>query len=540
MMTHYKGIPRFIRAIWISAVFLCLLLPSHVLGETAPSTAVKSVIDLQQFRKATSIAVKNTSGAKGVATLINLNPRINSWFLLTLEWTDGGSRTYHLENDEPSRQEILLDPQFPYGVVITSKDKREECDLWSTYPKSILAEVKAERKPFGSLCGGKLYLRNPTAGRKTSKEWVTDFLRDHVWQGERIVNSVKDRFYSDAFLSTSKDDAEKTALGAEPDHDGAPAPALLDPRYADDFLVASNLGIKIDNKLGLKVLAGRWYPANDLPGIFISVIKPSIVSEEVINSQRGQINNLDSVESEALDYLIAFDLKEFEVGFAMGAEHPRVDWSDRVQDKVRDKSMPGPDGIATVEPLVMTGILPPSKAEWAAATFAGGFRRYHGGFKWGDLALKNHGSHYGFISNGVVLSKLQQGLATLIVYDDGTVELKTWSEKDNAQLERIRYARQNGVPIVDFDEATGSSMPGSLVRQWGAGNWSGSEQKQLRTLRGGLALQESKGRRFLIYGYFSSATPFGHGQGLPGLSMQIRHAHGHERPRAHLPGRLSE
>ncbi len=481
--------------------------PKKRTDESPGKPGVKSVIDLQQFRKTTSIAIKNNTGMQGVATLINLNPRINAWFLLNLEWNDGGSRTYHLENNEPSSQAILLDHQFSYGIVIATKDKREACDLWSGYPKSVLAVAKALHKPYGPLCDSKLYLRNPTTGRKTSKELVTDFLRDHVWQGERIVNSVRDRFYKDAFLSTSKDDPEKASPGAEPDHDGAPAPALLESRYEDDYLTASNLGIKIDNTLGNKVLAGRWYPAKDLPGIFISVIKPAIVSEEVIKSQRGKVNNLDSVESEALVYLIAFDLAQFDVGYALGTEHPGVYWSDRIQDKMRDTSMPGPDGIGTVVPLVMTGMLPPSKAEWATATFAGGFRRYHGAFRWGDLALKNHGSHYGFIVNGVVLSKLQPGLATAIVYDDGKVELKTWSEQDNSQLERIRYARQNGVPVIDFDETSASSMPGPLVSQWGPGNWSGSEEKQFRTLRAGLAIQEYKGRRFLIYGYFSSATP---------------------------------
>ena len=39
------------------------------------------------------------------------------------------------------------------------------------------------------------------------------------------------------------------------------------------------------------------------------------------------------------------------------------------------------------------------------------------------------------------------------------------------------------------------------------GNWSGSADKKLRTLRAGLCLQEAEGKQFLLYGYFSSATP---------------------------------
>jgi len=46
-----------------------------------------------------------------------------------------------------------------------------------------------------------------------------------------------------------------------------------------------------------------------------------------------------------------------------------------------------------------------------------------------------------------------------------------------------------------------------LVRQWGAGNWSGSADEQERTLRAGACLLEDGGRRFLVYGWFSTATP---------------------------------
>ena len=46
----------------------------------------KTIIDLQQFRRSESIAVEGSGSRRGRATLINLNPRINTWFLLTLDW----------------------------------------------------------------------------------------------------------------------------------------------------------------------------------------------------------------------------------------------------------------------------------------------------------------------------------------------------------------------------------------------------------------------------------------------------------------------
>ena len=51
------------------------------------------------------------------------------------------------------------------------------------------------------------------------------------------------------------------------------------------------------------------------------------------------------------------------------------------------------------------------------------------------------------------------------------------------------------------------SVPGPLVSRWSEGNWAGSEDKKLRTMRAGAALQEVKGKRFLLYADFTSATP---------------------------------
>jgi len=149
----------------------------------------------------------------------------------------------------------------------------------------------------------------------------------------------------------------------------------------------------------------------------------------------------------------------------------------------------------------------PAEAPRTVATFAGGFKRSHGAFRAGQLAQRNHGSHYGFIEQGVIFSKLQPGLATVWVTDEGSIELATWAALDNGLLPHLRYARQNGVPLIEYDAANGVGMPGELVNLWGPGNWSGSAEEVLRTLRAGLCLQQNGGRRFLIYGYFSAATP---------------------------------
>ena len=466
----------------------------------------KSVVELQQFRELTRMTVDGTAGRQTVASLIDLNPRIGTWYLLRLETPGGPSTTYHLEN--PSGGRLRLDPSYRSGIVIervgSGSNERLLCALWPEGTATPLADARESRLAYAPLCGGLLYLRNPVLGHRTSKEHVVDLLRDHVWQGEEITVLVRDLFYRDAYLATSS--LAATAVTRPADSPRGPVPPRVSPAAADRLLVPVDLEIGLGGGTD-RVAVGRWYPAQDNPGIFVTTLRPDLVSPEVTLAQTGRVAELDPVESAALVYLVAFDLEQFDLGFRLGTDHPRVGWSDMVVPAVRDDTLTGPDGIGTTEPLVRTGMLSPMEQDRVAATFTGGFKRTHGAFRMSDLALIDHGSHYGFVENGVVLSKLQPGLATVVVFDDGRVDLRTWTEQDDVLLPRIRHARQNGVAILERDPSSLRTVPGSRVRDWGAGNWSGSADKKLRTLRAGLCLQESQGRPFLIYGYFSSATP---------------------------------
>jgi hypothetical protein len=440
------------------------------------------------------------------ASLIDLNPRIGAWYLLRLA-TPEASGTYHLETPRGAR--LRLDAAYASGLVIerglSGSNETFRCELWSAEGATPLTDARESGIPYAPLCGGRLYLRNPVEGHRTPKERVVDLLRDHVWQGEEITALVRDLFYSDAYLATSSLAGATVKPPAEAP--SGPAPPLVSPAATDRLLVPVDLELGLDGEEAGRVAVGRWYPAQDNPGIFVTTLRPDLVSAEVIAEQKGRVAPLDPVESAALVYLVAFDLERFDLGFRLGTDHPRVGWSDMVLPAVRDDALTGPDGIETIEPLVRTGMLSPVERGRVAATFTGGFKRAHGAFRTSDLARIDHGSHYGFVENGVVLSKLQPGLATVVVYDDGRVDLETWTEADEADLPRIRYARQNGVAILERDAASPRTVPGSRVRAWGAGNWSGSADKKLRTLRAGLCLQESQGKPFLVYGYFSSATP---------------------------------
>jgi len=285
-----------------------------------------------------------------------------------------------------------------------------------------------------------------------------------------------------------------------------PVAAQLDSAAAAAAIVPAHLGLDV-SAAGPALALGAWYPIRSAPGIYVSVIQPSAVAGPILQSFRSRVSSLDSIEANAVDYLVAFDLADFDLGFALGTDHPRVDWSGRELGGAHDNHLPGPDGIGTSSPLVRNGMVSPALTAQTAATFAGGFKREHSAFRYGALAFQNHGSHYGFIEQGVVFSKLQPGLATVYVLDDGSVGMRTWTRDDDALLSRLRYARQNGVPVIDRLGAESTGIPGALVTQWGAGNWSGSADEKFRTLRAGLCIQPSGERRFLIYGYFSTATP---------------------------------
>lgn len=464
--------------------------------------AAKTVLDLQQFRTTQRGVALGASGRRGLATFINLNPEINSWFLLTIEWGKGQD-TYHLENPWPRTQQLALSDKNPLGLEITADGHTEHCDLWGGSPIIDLRIAQRLAGAYEPLCGGRLYLRNQVAGSYTALERATDLLRDHVPGGNRIVGFVKREFYRDAFRE--EEPLVNATEANQPPPVTGPLRPVIDPGYQGRGLIPEHLGIELEKPSGPMEL-GQWYPAKGVAGVFVSAFEPAAVPSKILESSPRFVHALAPAEARALVYLVAFDLAGLNLEFSVGTEHPRVGWSERTREEIRTR-LPGPDGIDTVAPLVRTGMVSPALAAKTVAAFTGGFKRVHGAFRSGTLAQRNHGSHYGFIEQGVVLSKLMPGVATLVVLSDGSVDMKTWSPKDDQLLPRIRHARQNGVPLIETD-TTGVPVPGALVGEWGAGNWSGSaENAELRTLRAGACLQQSEGHRFLIYGYFSDATP---------------------------------
>lgn len=479
-------------------------------GSEAEAGGPLNIIGLQPFRKTSSIPIRSSGGREGTATLVNLNPAINAWYVLEIAWADTATKLdYHLENIRPRTQSLALDETYPFGIVIMEEEKRYRCDLFSGDPAGALQQARSSQQIYASICEGRVALRNPAKGKRSTLEAGTKFLRDQVWGGEEVIvlfhHLLEDANREPGEIRTATH-TPATMQGGE-DAFGVPLAAAIDQKFAGQVVASRNLEITPENSEGNGMRPGEWYPVRGNPGIYVSLIQPNMIAAQVLTGNKGRVQSLDNVEASALCYLVAFDLDQFDLAYSLGTDHPAVTWSNHMLSQERDPNLPGPDGIGYIAPLVATGLVRPDDARATAAVFTGGFKRDHGAFKSGELALKNHGSHYGFLENGVVFSKLQPGLATIYVRADGFVEMKTWEEADDKLLPGIRYARQNGVPLVEFDEATQSGVPGRLVMQWGPGNWSGSEDAKLRTMRSGVGLQQAGAKRFFIYAVFSTATP---------------------------------
>jgi hypothetical protein len=479
-------------------------------GEMAKTDAPLNIIGLQSLRKASSIQIRSSGGREGTATLVNLNPTINAWYLLEIAWADTASKlAFHLENVRPRTQSLALDESYPFGIVFVEEAKQSRCDLFGGDSAGGLEEARRSQLPYASLCGGRVYLRNPARGNRTTTEAATKFLRDQGWGGEEVIvlfhHILEDRNRETGEIRSSAHSEADAPRDTDPVR--VPLAAAIDPKFAGQTGASHNMEITPENLVGNGLRPGEWYPVRGNPGIYVSLIQPNMIAPEVLQKNKGRVNSLDSVEVSALCYLVAFDLEQFDLAYSLGTDHPAVTWSNHMLSQERDPDLPGPDGIGNIAPLVATGVVRPDQAPATVAVFTGGFKRDHGAFKSGELALKNHGSHYGFAENGVVFSKLQPGLATIYVHADGYVGMKTWDEADDNRMPAIRYARQNGVPLLEFDEATQSGVPGRLVTEWGAGNWSGSEDAKLRTMRSGVGIQQNGAKRYLIYAVFSTATP---------------------------------
>lgn len=452
----------------------------------------KSILEVQPFRFTQSARGSDGTGFE----LVSLNPGVNSWYILTVssEGFWGRTRQFHLELADPENTSLSLSSGPEPELVIHSEAGETTCAPWAGRNPE-LDEAQYRGLPYAPLCEERVYLRNRVKGNQTNREAVAEFLRDHVVFGESLVGFIKGTFYEDAFMNSGP-----VVEGADA---GETVKALGRANLSGAPVFRAYFNFELDGAEGGQVEAGSWYSVRDIPGVYASAMQPGMISNDIL-SRPGETHGLDGVERRADVYLVAFDLEQFDLGFEPGTEHPRLEWSQRPAAAGGiNYRLPGPDGFDNADPIIRTGMLSPSKTDRVVGAFASGFKRSHGAFRATSMASTYGGHHYGFVSEGVVFSKLVPDLATIFVLDDGSIHMRTWTEADEKLLPRIRYARQNGVPLIE------DGVPGAQVRSWLGGNWSGSAEADLRTLRGGACLKMAADRPFLIYAYFSTVTPSG-------------------------------
>lgn len=447
-----------------------------ILFATALSTqgvAAESVVELQ------TLAERETATSPGgqKVELVNLNADVAAQYLLRID-----RKTYHLQFP-PYTQVVLAEHGIRYAFP---GGPAQDCQLGDGKNWTLRAEKGVAYTP---VCGGRVFVRAALNG----------------WQQKiKAPDTMRQ-----SWAAWSED------VSTPPDGDwvvrSTPPPAQLRAKHANTAIWAPELGIVLRKKKRARLQVGQWYPAKRFADTFVSVIKLSHIPRELFKTFRKRVNplsaNSGAAQENALVHLIAMDLDTYTLNWVHGTEHPGVAWSRR--HRLPRSNKHGPDGFSRLSPFVPAAAVSPADLPHTIGTFSGGFQRRHGAFKWGERAKTADAHHYGFIEDGIVLSSLMPSLATVIGYNDGDVVLKTWTEADNRYLHQIRFARQNGVPLMINGGPDTVGEPGMLVGNWGHGNWSGSAKAELKTPRSAACLVEQGRKRWLIYAYFFTHTPSG-------------------------------
>ncbi len=136
-----------------------------------------------------------------------------------------------------------------------------------------------------------------------------------------------------------------------------------------------------------------------------------------------------------------------------------------------------PSGIDALIPNL--GMVSPLDDPQLIAAFNGGFKAVHG--------------HYGMMVDGVTLLQPDNGVATLAVYQDGSVRLGAWGRGVGPSPEMIAF-RQNCPPLIE----DGSINPAVSTNTWGV------TKNTDATWRTGAGL--SADGRFLVYAVGNGTT----------------------------------
>lgn len=468
------------------------------IGTIAQASTVETI---QPYAEEQRAAVANTQ-----LQFVNLNSHVNSWYLLRIKGDRSPMQVINLQNAGAPQVRLRLNPEN--ATILEFFEGKRLVDTCPDFINAVQSQP-ARSRPFASLCGDKVFVRNKANGYQPSMEKTVQFLREYFGSaGEAVINGAKATIFDDKYTENpefTKGDAAKEVFESK-----ALKAALVDKQYTGRAITNHRLGIVVaPGKATPSLNVGQWYSTAKFPNVYVSLMTAGMASEEILKSHPDRVRQpLGSGEANALVYLVAFDMKKFTMGWAHGTQQPGIGWSERVgADKIKTfGGGAGPDGVDSFGDLVNPGQVPPHDIPKTVATISGGFQLKHSHFRWGKYAGVNKSTHFGFIDNGVVMAKPNPGLSTIFVRVDGSFEMKTWTEADVSELPKIRYLRQNNLPLVEPD-ASGRGIPGDHVTNLQHGNWSGSAEGNLYTPRGAACKVEAHGEEYFVYAYFSAATP---------------------------------
>jgi hypothetical protein len=440
------------------AFFFCA---GSVLAEGPPSSLPEPFVG-------TIVALQPDARLQTVSTprriiLADLSPSLGRVYLLAAKTPQGWQHAHLVMT--PPRPGVRLSED---GAVLAFGDD-------PTCETASLFEVRSVA--IAPVCEGLAEVRLTINGYRNSFDAVTDLLRDRFGgvgeQAISIVKSVRGEADKEAAdYGASSDMSGSVEKGRKPL--GAPADATLTRNFAQRLVARGDQGVELADAPAGQLAIGHWYRAKQQSGVFVSRITPRAA---------GHASDPETLDA-AVD-LMAIALDGVRLEYRVGTEHPRLDWAKWVGAQGKG---PGPDGIGATAPLARPGIIDPRDKSKLIAVFAGGFKRLHG-------ALQD-GTYYGFVEDGVVLTKLRPGLATLYSTVEGRIALDSWAGQPASPL---LFARQNGIPILD------NGVAGRRLEDRSA-SWSTGPDGNPRTARGGACIIEGE-QRFLVYAYFSSAVP---------------------------------
>lgn len=462
--------------------------------------------------------VSQTKLADGTTLeLLNLNPSVGRWLILKEKSPNGSMREAHIDtgqevtrfmsltanglriqlasdiqsNTQPNSSTAQGSAHQPSQGLLSNllkntsiksttvkANKGIECPLGTAAERQQVFALTSE--PYRLACNGSFFVRGRAKGYKSSLESVTDWLRAQGSFGESIINWQKDLF-------PTRGDSGQASAGAVKGVANGPEAAGLSSS-APKSLSSGNLGLSTTLK-GSALPTGGWAPVQGASGVWVSMAAPSYVTP--LPTQASS--------STSLVYLLAMDLNQMDLRYAVGVEHPSLGWSGRAP---QPHPGPGPDGYSSISPLQRSGVVPPWAMNHLAVVFTGGFKREHSAFKAGPKSLVNHGTHYGFVEAGVVLSPLQVGISTLSQRQGEAPRLNTWTAEDQKQgVSGLLFARQNGYPLVE------NGKEGSQLAVTFGSNWSGNHEGNAATMRSAVCVTQHDGHRYAIYAVFSKAVP---------------------------------